>query len=103
MDKYKSRLESKTNEEVCSDYTAPQILTLEETAKILWVHRSTVSRFAKCGELVSYQLGSRRLFKLNDVLLFFENRIAPESRVDRRCVLQKESCDGDSRCAKTHP
>jgi excisionase family DNA binding protein len=42
------------------------------------LHRSTISRYAKSGELKSYQIGSRRLFKSDDVWLFFENQVAPE-------------------------
>jgi len=40
-----------------------KILTVQEVADILRVHRSTVSRFAQSGELKSYQVGNRRLFK----------------------------------------
>ena len=58
------------------------ILTVQEVADILRVHRSTVSRYAMSGELKSYVLGNRRLFKENDVWLFFENRIDPVSQVD---------------------
>ena len=55
-----------------------KIMTLEEVAESLRLHRSTVSRYAKCGKLKSYQIGSRRLFKSEDVWLFFENQVAPE-------------------------
>lgn len=61
-----------------------RILTREETAKLLRVHPSTVSRYAQSGELKSFKLGSRRLFDYNDILLFFENL------VDRECVFGKE-------------
>ena len=56
------------------------ILTREETAKILRVHPSTISRYALSGELKSFKIGSRRLFKYSDVLSFFENL------VDLRCI-----------------
>ena len=56
------------------------IITREETARILRVHPSTVSRYALSGELKSFKLGSRRLFKYSDVLSFFENL------VDLRCI-----------------
>jgi len=39
------------------------ILTVQEVAGILRVHRSTISRYAKLGELRSYVIGNRRLFK----------------------------------------
>ena len=58
-----------------------KILTVQEVADILRIHRSTVSRYAMAGELRSYVVGNRRLFKDSDVWAFFENRIAPESQV----------------------
>jgi excisionase family DNA binding protein len=97
----KSGIDSNANEKVSSGNTAPQILTLEETAKILRVHRSTVSRYAMSGELRSYLIGNRRLFKSSDIWAFFENKIAPESQVDQRCVFGKEKCDGNSHYPKT--
>ena len=51
-----------------------KILTVEEVADKLRVHRSTVSRFAQSGELDSYLIGTRRLFKESDVLAFFEKQ-----------------------------
>jgi excisionase family DNA binding protein len=62
-----------------------RILTVQEVAAILRVHRATVSRLAMSGELKSYLIGNRRLFKEEDVWLFFENQ------VDRRYVLGKEA------------
>ena len=55
-----------------------RILTIEEVADLLRVHRSTVSRYATSGELKSYVVGNRRLFKEPDVWAFFENRVADE-------------------------
>ena len=55
-----------------------KILTVQEVADILRVHRSTVSRFAQSGELKSYRVGNRRLFKDKDVWAFFENQGAKE-------------------------
>ena len=52
-----------------------KILTVQEVADILRVHRSTVSRYAMSGELKSYVIGNRRLFKEDDVWLFFENQV----------------------------
>jgi len=63
---------------------APKVLTTDEVAEILRVHRTTVFRFAKSGKLKSYQLGSRRLFKESDVWSFFENQVA------HSCVSGKE-------------
>jgi excisionase family DNA binding protein len=62
-----------------------KILTVQEVAGMLRVHRSTVSRFAKSGELKSYLVGNRRLFKTKDVWAFFENQVAHE------CVFGKEA------------
>jgi excisionase family DNA binding protein len=61
-----------------------KILTVAEVAEILRVHRSTISRYARSGELKSYVLGNRRLFKSEDVWSFFENQVAHE------CVFGKE-------------
>lgn len=55
-----------------------KIMTLKEVADLLRVHRSTVSRYAKSGEIRSYQIGNRRLFKSDDVWSFFENQISLE-------------------------
>jgi excisionase family DNA binding protein len=63
-----------------------KILTLQEVSEILRVHRSTISRYAKSGELKSYQIGNRRLFKSDDVWSFFENQVALEY------VSGKEEC-----------
>ena len=57
---------------------------LEEVADLFKVHRSTISRYAKSGELRSYLLGSRRLFKSDEVWSFFENQVA------QNCVSGKE-------------
>jgi len=55
-----------------------EILTIQEVADLFRVHRSTISRYAKSGELKSHLLGSRRLFKREDVLAFFDNQESPE-------------------------
>jgi excisionase family DNA binding protein len=61
-----------------------RLLTIEEVADFLRVHRSTVSRYAQSGELRSYLIGTRRLFKEDDVLSFFDNQ------EDQKCVFGKE-------------
>ena len=61
-----------------------KILTVREVADILRVHRSTVSRYAMSGELRSYVLGNRRLFREDDVWMFFENQVDPG------CVLKED-------------
>ena len=67
------------------DVQNTKILTVQEVADLLRVHRSTVSRYAMSGELRSYVLGNRRLFKVSDVWSFFENQVA------RNCVSGKEA------------
>ncbi len=62
-----------------------RILTVKEVAEILRVHRSTITRYALSGELRSYLIGSRRLFKESDVWAFFENQ------VEREYVFGKET------------
>ena len=61
-----------------------KILTVQEVADLLRIHRSTVTRLAKSGEIRSYKLGNRRLFRDIDVLAFFENQ------VDREYVFGEE-------------
>ena len=67
------------------DYQDIKIMTVQEVANLLRVHRTTVSRYAMSGELRSYIIGTRRLFRFNDVLSFFENQKDP------RCVFGKEN------------
>ena len=67
------------------DKIKDQILTVSEVAELLRVHRTTVSRYAQSGELRSYLIGSRRLFKESEVWSFFEKQ------VDRGCVFRKEA------------
>lgn len=61
-----------------NDQNIIEILTIAEVAALLRIHRSTVSRYAMSGELKSHLIGSRRLFKREDVLTFFDNQEAPE-------------------------
>lgn len=55
-----------------------EILIMQEVADLFRVHRTTISRYAKSGELKSHLLGSRRLFKKKDVYAFFDNQESPE-------------------------
>jgi excisionase family DNA binding protein len=52
-----------------------KILTIDEVANHLRVHRSTISRYAKVGKLKSYRIGNRRLFKESDVWEFFDKQV----------------------------
>jgi len=63
-----------------------RILTSQEVADILRVHRSTITRYAISGELKSYTIGNRRLFKDSDVREFFDNRVAQDYVVRKRGV-----------------
>ena len=58
----------------------PEIVTTQEAAEELRVHRSTISRLAKSGKLKSYMVGNRRLFKLKEIQSFFDNQVACEYR-----------------------
>jgi excisionase family DNA binding protein len=69
---------------ITDDHQNIKILTVQEVADILRIHRTTVTRYAMSGELRSYVVGNRRLFKDSDVWAFFENR------ADRNCVARKE-------------
>ncbi len=55
-----------------------QIITRAEVAEKCRVHPSTVSRWVKSGELKSYRIGGRVLFKEVDVVSFFENHLVQE-------------------------
>ena len=50
------------------------ILTINEVAKLLRIHRSTVSRQMKTGALGYIQIGSRKMVLKKDLLSFIENR-----------------------------
>jgi excisionase family DNA binding protein len=58
--------------------TDKPIMTLDEVADLLSVHRSTVMRYAKSGDLKLHVSGTRRLFKREDVWAFFDNQAARE-------------------------
>lgn len=60
------------------------VLTTNQVADWLQVHRSTVSRIANNGEIPSHKIGRCLRFKRSDVLEFFENQ------VDRECVSDEE-------------
>ena len=72
-----------------------KILTVQEVANLLRIHRSTVSRYAMSGKLKSYLIGNRRLFKESDVWGFFENQ------VDLGCVFGKENANEHRNDSKT--
>ncbi len=78
--------DSKVNSDNMNEYSPKDIniLTIQEVAILLRIHRSTVTRYAMSGELKSYVIGNRRLFRENDVWEFFENRIALEYVSERR-------------------
>ncbi|WP_264983470.1 helix-turn-helix domain-containing protein [Pseudodesulfovibrio portus] len=52
---------------------APQLLTIQETACLLRVHRATISRLIGAGALPCIAVGSRRLVLEADLLTFIEN------------------------------
>lgn len=52
-----------------------KLFTLDEVATFLRVHRATVSRLVKSGELPCCSIGTRRLVREQDLHAFVENRI----------------------------
>lgn len=58
-----------------------KVLTTDEVADLLRVHRTTICRFAKSGMLRSYLLGTRRLFKESDVWAFFEKQAVMQWKI----------------------
>jgi excisionase family DNA binding protein len=68
----KNSTDDKLQSEISQD---TKILTVQEVADLLRIHRSTVTRLAKSGEIKSSLIGSRRMFKDVDVWSFFENQV----------------------------
>lgn len=68
----KNSTDDKLQSEISQD---SKILTVQEVADLLRIHRSTVTRLAKSGEIKSSLIGSRRMFKDVDVWSFFENQV----------------------------
>ena len=56
-----------------------EILTINEIASEWKVHRSTVSRLIKAGELKHYRIGACKRLKRSEVESFFDNQAARES------------------------
>lgn len=52
-----------------------KIVTRNEAASILRVDKSTVSRLAKSKEIACFRIGSRLLFKYEDIVAFINKRI----------------------------
>jgi excisionase family DNA binding protein len=50
------------------------LLSLEEVASALGVHRTTVSRYVYSGELTCVPIGRRLMFDEDDVKLFINSR-----------------------------
>lgn len=55
--------------------TTLRLLTIQEVADILRVHRATVSRMLDYGELPFVLVRSRKLIRLKDVQRFIDNQI----------------------------
>ncbi len=56
-------------------FTEKMLLTIQETADILRVHRATVSRMIECGELHCVLVRSRKLIRSVDLLGFIDSQI----------------------------
>ncbi|WP_408005365.1 helix-turn-helix domain-containing protein [Pseudodesulfovibrio sp. S3-i] len=53
----------------------PLVLTIQETANFLRVHRATVSRMISAGELPCIRVRSRKLIREQDVRAFIDSQI----------------------------
>ena len=60
----------------------PDILTTNEVAEILRVHRTTVERYADSGKLKSVLIGNLRRYLKQDILVLFDNQ-TPEYASDK--------------------
>ena len=68
------------------------LLSLTKVAKILGVHRTTVSRYAYAGLLRCAQFGKRLMFEEQDVADFIESRKQLfDNRVSAGFVMGKEN------------
>lgn len=52
-----------------------KLLTIAEVAEILRVHRTSVSRLLRTGEMPYIAIGDRKLLRPADVVAFIDNRI----------------------------
>ena len=52
-----------------------RVLTIQETADFLRVHRATISRMISCGELPCIRVRSRKLIRAQDVQALIDNQI----------------------------
>lgn len=57
-------------------YDDLKLLTMDEVAEILRVHRATVSRLLASGALSRIEVGSRKLVRESDLRAFIESQIA---------------------------
>jgi len=55
-------------------FTQKMLLTIQETADILRVHRATVSRMLETGELPCVLVRSRKLIRSKDLLGFIDSQ-----------------------------
>jgi len=56
------------------NYTRP-LLTIQEAATYLRVHRTTISRMVTTGELPCIRVRSRKLIRMQDLQAFIDNQI----------------------------
>ena len=60
-------------------------LTIDECAEILKVHRTTISRYIKSGEIRCLRIGGRKLVRKSDFIEFIDSRIGVESERAMEC------------------
>jgi len=51
-----------------------RVLTTQEVADLLNVHRTTINRLALAGKIPSYKIGASRRFKESEIWEFFDNQ-----------------------------
>lgn len=53
-----------------------RVVTRDEASQILRVDKSTVSRLAKSKQIACFHIGSRLLFRYDDIVMFIDKQIA---------------------------
>lgn len=59
----------------CLKIHSLRLLTIQEAATLLRVHRATISRMISAGEIPCVRVKSRKLIREQDVCVFIDNQI----------------------------
>jgi len=65
--------------EAAMQFHNPPVLTIQEAATYLRVHRATISRMISAGELPCIRVRSRKLIREQDLLTFIDSQIGIET------------------------